>query len=86
MTIDQNKILKEGKIEMRVLRSGMWQKITFTIKRIKTPDGEYPLLFTDKIIDLKEIVRVAEETNLPVQTPTGTAFPKGKSAKDFIGL
>jgi len=79
-------ILKAGKTEIRVLRSGMYQRIVFEIKRIKTPMGEYPLLSTDRQIDFKEIARVSEETGLPVQTPSGTAFPKGKSAKDFVGL
>ncbi len=80
------KILNKGKAEIRVKRSGMLQRITFTIKHVKTPTGEYPVLSTDRLIDFKELVRVAEETKLPVQTPTGTAFPKGTSPKDFIGL
>lgn len=79
-------ILKEGRIEIPVMRSGMLQRIVFEVKRMKTPIGEYPLLSTDRQIDFKEIARVAQETGLPVQTPAGTAFPKGKSAKDFIGL
>lgn len=79
-------ILKAGKIEIRVLRSGMWQRIVFEVKRINTPMGEYPLLSTDRQIDFREIVRVAQETGLPVQTPSGTSFPKGKGAKDFVGL
>lgn len=80
------RILKEGSVEIQVMRSGMLQRIVFEVKRVRTPMGEYPLLSTDRQIDFKEIARVAQETGLPVQTPAGTAFPKGKSAKDFIGL
>jgi hypothetical protein len=79
-------IIQKGRIEIPVMRSGMRQRIIFEIKRIKTPMGEYPLLYTDRQIDFREMVRIAQEIGLPVQTPSGTAFPKGKSAKDFIGL
>ena len=82
----RDKILKEGKAEIRVFRSGMWQRIVFLVKRIETPFGSYPLLYTDRIIDFKELVRIAQEIGLPIQTPTGTAFPKGTSPKDFVGL
>lgn len=84
--VDREKILKDGKAEIRVFRSGMWQRIIFEVKNITTPSGTYPLLSTERMIDFKELVRVAQETNLPVQAPNGTAFPKGTSPKDFVDL
>lgn len=81
-----NKILKEGKVEIRVHRPGMWQRVEFLVKRIETPIGSYPVLWTDRQIDITEMVRVAEEIGLPVKTPSGTAFPKGKGTEDFVGL
>lgn len=83
-TLDE--VLKNGKGEYRVHRKGMFQRIIFTVKLIKEPYGEYPVLFTDRIIDLKEAVRLSEELQIPVFTPNGNVFPKGKSGKDFVLL
>lgn len=79
-------VLRNGKGEYRVHRKGMFQRIIFTVKIIKEPYGEYPVLFTDRIIDMKEAIRLAEELQIPVFTPNGNAFPKGKSGKDFTEL
>jgi len=79
-------VLKAGKGEYRVHRKGMFQRIIFTVKIIKEPYGEYPVLFTDRVIDIKEAVRLSEELQIPVFTPNGNAFPKGKSGKDFVNL
>jgi len=84
--IDKTRILAEGKVEIRVHRSGMWQRLVFLIKKIETPAGPYPVLFTDRILDFKELARIAQEYDLPVQTPTGTAFPKGKTPADYRGM
>lgn len=77
-------ILKEGKVEIRVQRGGMWQRLTFVVKKVKIPSGEYPLLYTDRTINIAELSRIAEEYKLPVACPTATAFPKGKRAEDFL--
>jgi hypothetical protein len=79
-------ILKNGKGEFRVHRKGMFQRIVFTVKIIKEPYGEYPVLFTDRVIDINEGVRLAEELQIPIEIPNGKVFPKGKSGKDFVAL
>lgn len=79
-------VLRNGKAEYRVHRKGMFQRIIFTVKIIKEPYGEYPVLFTDRIIDINEAVRLAEELKIPIFTPNGNVFPKGKSGKDFVQL
>ncbi|MEM2974320.1 MAG: hypothetical protein QW112_01690 [Candidatus Micrarchaeia archaeon] len=84
--IDRMKILTEGRAEILVHRSGMQQRIIFTVKRIDTPAGPYPVLYTDRLLDFKELARVAQEYDLPVQAPNGTAFPKGKGPNDYRGL
>ncbi|MEM3408122.1 MAG: hypothetical protein QXF07_00790 [Candidatus Micrarchaeia archaeon] len=83
-TLDE--VLRNGKGEYRVHRKGMFQRIIFTVKIIKEPYGEYPVLFTDRIIDMKEAVRLAEELQIAVFTPNGNVFPKGKSGKDLTEL
>jgi len=82
----RDQILKAGKAELRVHRKGMFQRIIFTVKIITEPYGKYPVLFTDRVIDLSEAVRLAEELQIPIEIPTGKVFPKGKSGKDFVGL
>ncbi|MCS7109385.1 MAG: hypothetical protein NZ903_01145 [Candidatus Micrarchaeota archaeon] len=79
-------VLRKGKGEYRVHRKGMYQRIIFTVKIIKEPYGEYPVLFTDRVIDIKEAVRLSEELNIPIFTPGGNIFPKGKKGEDFVHL
>ena len=78
--------LKKGKVDIRVMRSGTLQFQTFEVKRIDSPIGKFPVLFLDKFVDLSELLRIAEDFQLPVFTKNGQIFPKGKSAKDFAGL
>jgi len=78
--------LRAGKVDIRVMRSGTLQFQEFVIKRIPSPVGAYPVLFVDKFIDMSELLRLAEEYQLPVSAKNGTAFPKGKISKDFAGL
>jgi hypothetical protein len=78
--------LKTGKVDIKVMRSGTLQFQEFVIKRIPSPVGAYPVLFVDKFIDMSELLRLAEEYQLPVSAKNGTAFPKGRISKDFVGL
>lgn len=78
--------LEKGKADIRVMRSGTLQFQTFEVKRMDSPIGKFPVLFLDKFVDLSELLRIAEEFQLPVFTKNGQIFPKGKSAKDFAGL
>ena len=80
------RIIKEGSIRAKVKRGGMLQFQVFKIKRIKIGNGEFVELFLDKVLDTSEIMRIAEETGLPVEAENGRAFPTGTGAKDFIGL
>ena len=79
-------VLKRGKVDIKVMRSGTLQFQEFVVKRIPSPVGAYPVLFIDKFIDLSEVLRLAEEYQLPVSAKNGTAFPQGKISKDFAGL
>ncbi len=76
-------ILKRGTVKVRVIRSGMYQQITFSVKKIKSGNIEYVELFTDRVIDISELKRVAEELKLPVAAQNAIAFPEGKSAEDY---
>ncbi|RLG18412.1 hypothetical protein DRN67_04215 [Candidatus Micrarchaeota archaeon] len=78
--------LEKGEIEVRVRRSGVFQKLDLELKRFPAGGAQYVALCTDKIIDVGELVRVAEEVGLPVFARNGKVFPRGKRASDFVGL
>jgi len=82
----REQILKAGQAELRVHRKGMFQRIVFIVKRIHEPYGDYPMLSTDRVVDLKEAVRLAEELQIPVEIPHGKIYPRGKGGKDFVHL
>ena len=76
-------IVRRGSIKIRVKRSGMLQQLTFKIKEATAGNIKYYELYTDRLVDTSELVRVAEEIGLPVEAPNGKAFPKGSGASDF---
>jgi hypothetical protein len=78
--------LKAGKVDIKVMRSGTLQFQEFTVKRIPSPVGAYPVLFVDKFVDMSELLRLAEEYQLPISAKNGTVFPRRKTSKDFAGL
>ena len=56
------RVIKEGEMKIRVVRSGMYQKLTFTVAKEKAGEIEYYELATDRLIDASELSRIAEET------------------------
>jgi len=79
-------IIKRGSIRIEVKRSGMLQKMLFTVKKIKIGEQEFTELYLPRKLELGELERVANETGLPVESENARAFPKGMGAIDFIGL
>jgi len=77
-------IVKKGSIKIRVRRSGMLQQLTFKVKEAASGDIRYYELYTERLVDISELTRVAEEVGLPVEAPNGRAFPKGTGATDFL--
>lgn len=76
-------IVRRKSIKIRVRRSGMLQQLTFEVKEATAGNIKYYELYTSRIVDTSELLRVAEEVGLPVEAPNGKAFPKGTSASDF---
>lgn len=76
-------IIADGSIKKRVTRSGMLQQMTFRIRKVVAGNVQYVELFCDRTIDMSELIRVANETGLPVEAQNGKAFPNGTSAIDF---
>jgi hypothetical protein len=80
------KIIADGSIRVKVTRSGMMQYKVFKIKKVYIGKDYYLELFLDRILEMKELQRVANETGLPVEVENGKAFPEGTGAKDFLNL
>ncbi len=78
------RIIAAGGTKARVKRSGMLQVMSFTIKYVPLGSGRFVELHTDRVIEISEVQRVADETGLPVEADTKRAFPAGKGAKDFL--
>ena len=76
-------VLNRKEIKIRVIRSGMYQKLTFSVRKERMGDVEYYELYTERLIDASELTRIANEMELPVRAQNGQAFPSGKSARDF---
>ncbi len=79
-------IIKGGAYRARILRGGIIQQFTFTVKKAKNGNIEYAELYTSRMVDLSELMRIADETGLPVEAENGRAFPKGTAASDFQSL
>lgn len=79
-------IIRDGSVKIRVRRTGMLQQMTFTVKRVDAGKEKFLELFSDRLIDMSELERVANETGLPVEAQNGRAFPEGLGAKDFLNL
>ena len=79
-------ILKNGSISVRVKRAGMLQFQTFKVKKVSICGDSFTELYLNKMIDMSELHRLADELGLPVETENGRSFPEGKGAKDFIGV
>jgi len=76
--------LKQGSIKIRVTRGGMAQQVTFRVREKDFAGIKYVELFSEKIIALSELAKIANELGLPVEAPNGEAFPAGTSRSDFI--
>ena len=86
LSYDAQNILKKGSVKIRVVRSGMFQQMTFKVKRVILGNVTYAELYIDRMIDVSELSRIANEVGLPVESQNGKAFPKSTSAADFQNL
>ncbi len=82
----QREALSKSEVSVRVKRSGMYQLLPFKVIRKDTPNGKVPYLVLDRLLDLSELMRVSEEYQLPVESPVGKVFPRGRKETDFLGL
>jgi len=77
-------ILKQGYIDVKVYVSGLRQSHRLQVVREKTAHGIVPFLVSQYYIPLQELIRLAEQLQLPLKHKDTTVFPKGKAVVDFV--
>jgi hypothetical protein len=82
--MNNKEIVKQGYIDVKVLVSGLRQHHRLEVKMEKTPAGEIPVLMSKHYIPTTELLRLAEQLELPVRHDKTIVFPPGKMAGHFI--
>lgn len=77
-------LIREGKIRIRVKKAGMYQYQTFIVKTVPFGNKNSVELFLDKILEITESEKIANDIGIPVHTKNIKVFPKSQGAKDFI--
>ncbi len=78
--------IARGSFKIRVVRNGMFQQLTFSVKRTQLGNVTYVELATERLVDVSELTKIADDIGLPVEAQNGRAFPKGTSATDFADV
>ena len=79
-------ILAAGKADIPVIHSSMRQRLEFVVVREKTPAGPVPFLTVKRWVDASQLLKLAQELDLPIAAPSGKYFAPGKKASDYVGL
>ena len=86
LTPNAKQAIQNGRIKILVVRSGMRTQLTFFIKKATSANVEFVELFTERIVDTSELLRISKDIGLPVEAPNAKVFPPGTAAKDFSSL
>jgi len=80
----KEEILKRGSVEVHAKVGGIRQRHVLRVEREKTAWGMVPYLVCEHKIPAAELIRLAEELQLPIKCRGMAVFPKGKAAQDFV--
>lgn len=83
MVFSKEDVLRRGFVYVKVIVSGLRQSHKLTVKKERTQQGIFTYLHGRYAIPESEMVRVAEELQLPVKTKDVLVFPKGKMQGDY---
>ncbi|MDD5337069.1 MAG: hypothetical protein PHS02_01150 [Candidatus ainarchaeum sp.] len=79
-------VLGQKSVILKVTISGIRQRHEFFIEHGETAFGRIPFLACRRALPVGEMMRIANENDLPVRCPGQQVFPNGKGPKDFLGL
>lgn len=82
--VDKKDILKNGYVIVKVTVAGIRQTHRLNVVKEKESRGDFFYLTGRHPIPENEMVRLAEELQLPIKSKDVIVFPKGKMKKDFI--
>ena len=80
---NRDDILSAGFADVRVLVSGLRQMHRLTVVMENTAQGQIPFLVSKHYIPTNELLRVAQQTGLPVKHKETVVYPPGTAASDF---
>jgi hypothetical protein len=81
--IGKEEILRRGFVDVKVFVSGLRQSHRLTLERERMAQGLVPFLVCKHYIPTAELLRLAEELQLPLKCKDVRVFPRGKMAGDF---
>lgn len=76
-------IIKRGYLDVKVYVTGLRQSHRLTVVMERSAHGEIPFLVSKLYIPSAELIRIANECQLPVKHKDTVIFPKGMSPWDF---
>jgi len=79
----RDEIIKRGYVDVKVYMSGLRQSQRLTVYKEKTVHGEVPYLECKNYIPSAELVRLANELQMPIKHKNKMILPKGMTPKDF---
>jgi len=82
--VDKKDIMKNGYVIVKIMVNGVRQTHRLNVVREKESRGNFYYLTGRHRIPEAEMVRLAEEFQMPVKSKDTLVFPKGTMKKDFI--
>ena len=82
--VDKKDILKNGYVIVKVTVAGIRQTHRLNVVKEKESRGDFFYLTGRHPIPENEMVRLAEELQLPIKSKDVIVFPRGTMKKDFI--
>ena len=82
--MNKDEILRRGYVITKVTVSGVRQTHRLNVVKEKSGAGYFHFLTGRFKIPQNEMLRLAEEFQLPVKSGDTFVFPKGKSKRDFV--
>ncbi|VVC04382.1 Uncharacterised protein [Candidatus Bilamarchaeum dharawalense] len=79
----KQEILKQGFVDVKVFVAGLRQSHRLEVQKQKTAHGDVPFLVCKHYIPATEMVRLAEEFQLPIKHKDTVVFPKGTMPSTF---
>ncbi len=80
---NRDQILAAGFVDVRVVVTGLRQMHRLNVVMEKASDGQIPMLVSKHYIPTNELLRLAQQTGLPVKHNQTVVYPPGSAASDF---